>query len=640
MMMACHGCASSNFVILRDIPESPLAVPLNLLSKKGPKPTDRTVQLLRRYDLDEQLKKKPDHVTSELERIIDKEPSGEKIYALAELAYIDGRKLESQGDDAAALDRYGEVATNAYMFLLDSRLDWERNPYDPQFRRACDLYNGALERLLRILKKRGELKPGQTYSVSTPENEYDVFVELRGSWRAEDFGSCEFVSDYKVEGLTNQYRTFGLGVPLIVTRQNHDLEEPTEKYYPPGLTFPVTALLRVLPSEHQSPDARQRCVLEFYDPLVTADISVAGRLVPLETDLSTPLAYFLEQPEFKEKNIATFGLLKPDSAQAIRGLYMLEPYDARKIPVLMVHGLWSSPLTWMEMFNDLRGLAEIRQNYQFWFYLYPTGQPFWISATQLRADLQEMRQRLDPEGRIKSLNQMVLVGHSMGGLVSKLQTLDSHNDYWKIVSEKPFAELNATPELRESLANTFFFQANPSIQRVVTIATPHRGSEFSNSATQWISRWLIEMPQKIVRTRDEVLKDNPNYFLDTRLLSIDTSIDSLSPDSPVLPIMLRSPRDTRVKYHNIIGHLSEKGMVGRVAGESDGVVTRTSAHLDDVASEIEVNADHVNVHRHPKSILEVRRILLEHIISIQQQRLAQYGQTTLQAIRFPASSPR
>jgi hypothetical protein len=49
----------------------------------------------------------------------------------------------------------------------------------------------------------------------------------------------------------------------------------------------------------------------------------------------------------------------------------VEPFDSSKMPVVMVHGLWSSPITWMEMYNDLRSDPEVRKNYQFWFYLYP-----------------------------------------------------------------------------------------------------------------------------------------------------------------------------------------------------------------------------------------------------------------------------
>src|SRR5690606_20173507 len=120
-----------------------------------------------------------------------------------------------------------------------------------------------------------------------------------------------------------------------------------------------------------------------------------------------------------------------------------EPYQPGKIPVLMIHGLWSSTITWMEMFNDLRGDPEIRRDYQFWFYLYPTGQPFWRSATQLRQSLAQMRKTVDPHRSDAALDQMVLVGHSMGGLIAHMQVVNSGNDFWNIVTDKPFSELQA-----------------------------------------------------------------------------------------------------------------------------------------------------------------------------------------------------
>ena len=179
---------------------------------------------------------------------------------------------------------------------------------------------------------------------------------------------------------------------------------------------------------------------------------VAGQRVPLESDLSTPLAYFLSRPEMNLDS-STLGLLRPDELlkkptdalltkmqiepRPAMGLYMMQPYEPGKIPVLLVHGLWSSPMTWMEMFNDLRSQPEIRQHYQFWFYLYPTAQPFWLSAAQLRRDLAKARETLDPTHQEPALDEMVLVGHSMGGLVSQLQTLQGGDDYWRLVSREP-----------------------------------------------------------------------------------------------------------------------------------------------------------------------------------------------------------
>jgi hypothetical protein len=102
------------------------------------------------------------------------------------------------------------------------------------------------------------------------------------------------------------------------------------------------------------------------------------------------------------------------------------------------------------------------------------------------------------------------------------------------------------------------------------------------------------------------------------MLNVKTSIYSLAPDSPILPVLLESPVGPNIQFHNIVGVVPAQSWFNPLSGKpavggSDGVVDYQSAHLDQVASEITVSADHVNIHRHPASILEVRRILLEHL---------------------------
>jgi pimeloyl-ACP methyl ester carboxylesterase len=321
--------------------------------------------------------------------------------------------------------------------------------------------------------------------------------------------------------------------------------------------------------------------------------------------------------------VSTIGLLFPDRVKQLQGLYMLEPYDPDKMPVVMVHGLWSSPLTWREMFNDLRSDPLVRQHYQFWFYLYPTGQPFWESATQMRADLADMRAKLDPENQRLALNQTVLIGHSMGGLVSRLQSVDSGDGFWKTLSERPIDELDADPEVRQGLADMFFFHPNESVRRVVTIGTPHRGSQFANDTTRWIGRKVISLPQRMLRGREQVLARNRDFFRPDAPLDVRTSIDSLAPDSPLLTALLEAEPSPRVAYHNIVGHDTE-GKLGRwITGEGDGVVPLTSARIDSVKqlrSQIEITADHGSVHRHPQAVLEVRRVLFEQLAEVQTVR--------------------
>ncbi len=651
------GCAShSEWVTVRDTPRNPLAGTLDLVSPAGPKPTERTRQLLRRYDLSREFKGDRAALLSRLEDIQRREPDREHEYAMAEIAYITAKEAE-QLKPQKALEFYGTALIHAYRYLFEQGAGSREqgaelsdsmlhagyplggsmlNPYDPQFRGASDLYNQSLEGMLRLVRREGELRPGMSRTVKTANHtcSFDVVMHSTG-WRPDDIDRLEFVSDYKVQGLRNHYHTYGLGVPLIAVRRSQAGHDPAEHFYPPNVCFPMTAFLRVdrpasfagrstareAAAPRNADPSAPRFVLELHDPLDRQSIDVAGRGVPLEADLSTPLAYFLNQPEFQDADLSTNGLLNPGDAKKLQGLYMLEPFDPDKMPVVMVHGLWSSPITWMEMYNDLRSEPLVRQHYQFWFYLYPTGQPFWTSATQMREEMALMRRELDPKREDPALDQMVLVGHSMGGLVSKLQTVESEEAFWHTMSDHPFSELHADPEAVRSLASTFYFRPNPSVRRVVTLGTPHRGSPFANGITRWLGGKLITLPTKMLEGRDQLVAQNRGFFRPNAPLDIKTSIDSLAPDSPVLPVLLTAAPGPWVSYHNVVGHDPDPGWERHLVPEGDGVVSLTSARLDEIRqlrSQITVPADHGGVHRHPQSVLEVRRVLLEQLAELRQ----------------------
>lgn len=642
-LLLLSGCQTPKYVKLRAVPNNALMQRLGLESghEEVAKPSERTALLLRQFDLLETWKKNRREALGFLRGVIDLEPTADKLYAYAELSYLAGRSVEST-DAGLALDHYGASVNYAYMYLFDQRFAEHRNPYDPEFRGACDLYNGALEACLRIVNKNGGIQPGRVYTVNSANQSWDIEVVIRGrDWHQDEFQKFEFVSDYEVQGLTNLYQSFGLGVPLIGIRNSHEGESSAEKFYPPQLSVPVTAFLRVLSDEdvaHMNlPSGRHRCQLELHDPLLTPEIQVGARAVPVESDLSTALAYFLNDPTLDR--LATFGLLRPDKSKEITGLYMLQPYTPGKIPVLMVHGLWSSPITWMEMFNDLRGTPDIREHYQFWFYLYPTGVPFWESARQLRRDLAELRKQVDPNLADQALDSMVLVGHSMGGLVSKMQVVESRDDFWKIVSDQSIDAVRADSQTRAELTGLFYFTPNNSVQRVITIGTPHRGSTFANDTTRFLAQKLIQLPQMMASRRERLFKDNPGVFKNEKLLEVNTSLDSLAPSSPILPVLLSSPLGNGVKFHNIVGVLDDPGFWGRFVKMGDGVVAFQSAHLDNADSEYIVNAEHSMVHRHPLSVLEVRRILREHLEEVSRSNPNLFPKEKLaQAQQAPAES--
>ncbi|MEX0793044.1 MAG: alpha/beta fold hydrolase [Pirellulaceae bacterium] len=622
VLVLCAGCSNSRWATVRKTPKNPLEGPLQLVSWEGPTVTEETRLVLRTYDLEQYASKDYSKGLDGLAEEIKKNPSANKAYAFAEMSYIAAKRSEAANHKAIALERYAGSVAHAHEYLFSEEFANDDGAYDPRFRRACDLYNGSLEGALRLVKAQGKLVPGTAYRIKTPQHDFQFSLKTTGRWSDDDFQEFHFASDFEIKGLKNQHRRYGLGVPLIAVCNDENRDQLQRKYFPPKLTFALTAFLNVSDTPLVDPETGDKvhhCEITLYDPLEIDHVTVQDKPVPLEADVSTPLAYLLDSNTMASTTLATLGLLNPGETQKMQGVYMLEPYDPKKIPVVMVHGLWSSPMTWLEMFNDLRAQPEIQKDYQFWFYLYPTGQPFWTSATQFRQDLAEMRAELDPQNQAVALDQMVLVGHSMGGLVSRMQTIESGDEFWNLVTDKPPEQLTGDPEDREELINSLYFHPNPSIQRVVTMGTPHHGSDFANDFTRWLGRSLIVLPNFLADRKTRLIEQNPGYFNDTDLLRIATSVDSLSPESPMLSRIIEAPKAPWVKYHTVIGVVDQDTWLGYFSGKSDGVVEFESAQLKEAKSELVVTSDHNAVHRHPRSVLEVRRILLEHVAELREE---------------------
>ncbi len=236
----------------------------------------------------------------------------------------------------------------------------------------------------------------------------------------------------------------------------------------------------------------------------------------------------------------------------------------------------------------------------------------------MREALAELRTTVDPLGHDAALDQMVLVGHSMGGLIANMQVVNSRNDFWHIVSDKPVARLKADQKTRLALDRTFYFNSSPSVRRIITIGTPHRGSYFANDVTRYLADKLISVPERMTSRFTMLRLQNPGFFRDTQMLDTATSLDSLSPEAPILPVLISAQRPPWVKYDNIVGRLPRDDWQVRLFGDGDGVVPYKSAHLDFANSEIEVPAEHDEVHRHPQTILQVRTILQQHLRESQQ----------------------
>ena len=675
------GC-SGKIVKLVPLSDRPFAAPMQTDFLGRAQETAKTERLLLDYSLRDG---EPSNLETlvRLQRQIDRAPTSDLLRSFAELSYTEGVRQEKKNPSLAA-EIYIASALNSYRWLFDPAFASGRNPYSDEFRFVAAHYNRSLERLLRLMEEyRTEemppLRPGGEITLTSddrrwtmrcvrtdgPDNERtngrtSAGLNTTGTmgaaprgWRGDEIDHFRFVSDYKLLGLENRCAQEGIGVPVIAFRKAGTVR-PEEKYYPPEHTFPMTLFLRPNPkgaSPHRgdrSPLDGPEAILEFRDPVVSPTVSVGRVNAPLAYDLTLALAYQFNDP--KSYLLGTVGLTDPEdfakplpgeggNGRHLKGLYLIEPYAPEKIPVVMIHGLWSSPLTWLEMVNALESIPEIRENCQFWFYFYPSGIPWWVSADDLRQELRTLRKTLDPRGENAQLQEMVLVGHSMGGLIARLQVAESGDAVWRLVSDRPLDDF--PEEQRERLRSWFYFEPDQSIRRVVTIATPFKGSDSANRFTRWLAEKAITLPKQVEWTAALVGKVGKGKNSDENdenanpksapqkesLLTIQNSIDSLAPETPFFSLLESLETPSAVAFNNIVGVAETEPFSDKIVG--DGVVDYRSAHLDGLESELTVPARHMTVQTDPASIRETARILHEHIYQMKIERLALTSEKSL-----------
>jgi pimeloyl-ACP methyl ester carboxylesterase len=284
------------------------------------------------------------------------------------------------------------------------------------------------------------------------------------------------------------------------------------------------------------------------------------------------------------------------------GLGLRHPYRPGRIPVVFIHGTASSPARWAPMVNELENDPVLRDRMQFWFFTYNTSNPILLSAAELRAALRKVVSELDPEERDPALRDMVLIGHSQGGIIARLMVTDSGSRFWDNVSQKPLDELKMTPEVREIVKTSMFFEALPFVKQVIFLCTPHKGSYRVTGLVLDLVRRLVTLPATIVKGAAAVARENPGAV--EALASTPTAVDNMRPGHRFVRTLSASPIAPWVTTHSII---AVRGP-GPPNGQTDGVVAYESAHLDGVASEKIVRSGH-SAQGTPETIEEVRRIL-------------------------------
>lgn len=457
---------------------------------------------------------------------------------------------------------------------------------------ARDAYNFAVSRVFGVIK-RAQLDPWAS-PLSVPSAEGEIVLthrpDPRPGWDPKlfDFTPADRI-DLKGSYVKHRTERPGIGAPLVAKGKGVN-ERMKQEFTIPRIYYGVTAVVRF---------EGKKAVVSFEDPLAVEEIQFAGRTHALAADFTVPLAVMLAST--KARKFEIMRMLNPAEYAETARIARLQPYDPDKTVVLVIHGLMDSQATWTPMINALRGDPEIRRNYQFWFYSYPSGYPYPHSAALLRKELDAIQQHYP----IKK--KMVVIGHSMGGCISRLLITDTGDKLWTELFKKRPEDIHLSKESRQLFGDALIFSHRKEVGRVVFVAAPLKGS---NLASRRLVRWasgIIRSPVTLLKAGNEMLKSTSFDEGELRLTRIPSSVDTLTPNNRFVKAINHIPITSGIPYHTIIG---DRGK-GNSPNSSDGVVPYWSSHMEGAVSEKIVPSGH-SAHQNDEAIAEVRRILLLH----------------------------
>ncbi|MFZ4484628.1 MAG: esterase/lipase family protein [Chthoniobacterales bacterium] len=475
---------------------------------------------------------------------------------------------------------------------------------DPRDTKARADYNFAVARVIDVTSP-GKLVRSDR-AVGAPSATRGTWsVELSpplGHWSLRAANLTFTPADrYRFHGVAVKRDTVtkGLGAPVIVTAT--DIDHLQVDGLPQGkpIYYSLTAVVRF--------DGK-RAVITFLDPFAKETVQLDRTTYRLAADSTSSLSLTFAELQPRRRELLT--LFKPRAFEGPPRLSQLQAYDPKKIPVLLVHGLSDSPATWVPTIAYLRGNAAIRRNYQFWFFAYPSGRPYPLSAAELRRELALIRKQ-HPNQR-----DAVVIGHSMGGMISRLLITDSGTKLWDSFFQMPENKIPLPPEARARLVDSLVFKPVPRISRVIFVSASHRGSRLAVDFWGRVGSAIISNPVAEHNVYAEALPYARAAIPARGLGRLPNSIDLLAPDNFFVTTVDSLPLKRGVPYHSLIGDRGKGGSLGRSPAplSTDGIVPYWSSHMPGARSEKIISSGHWS-HLHPDGMAELKRILLEHLSS-------------------------
>jgi pimeloyl-ACP methyl ester carboxylesterase len=551
----------------------------------------------------------------------------QRLSTLAELWMQEALALtpKKAGEDVElppqALDAWLETARYSYAYLFFSGRTPAQRALEDRLTQVRDYYNYAAEQASSVVFQRTRTRAMEGEDILRP-------VQLDRWTISTDFARLPVTSIPKqllsassvsFAGLRSSYRRDGFGAELVVVMEKSSLALPVDG---PGDDAPKLPVFSEMPAInattllHFSGDTLEQVLatrevrLEAYSPDTTTSIVLRGQEVPLAANFTAAYGVWLAQSGFAGESLRTLfgrgeGIREPH-------IYLMQPYDPNRRIIFMLHGLASSPEAWVNLVNEIMGDTEMRKHYQVWSVYYPTNAPIALNRYTVSNAFNGTLRHFDPKGSAPASQDMVFIGHSMGGVIARLMLSSSGEVLWDDAVQRYKLQGERLKRVETRLGPLLHFTPQPNVERAIFIASPHRGTEAASNS-------LGRMIGKLVRLPITILGKFADVFLDLQSPDengakpkeprVGTSIDNLKASDPFIELSSTLPIAPGLKYHSII---AQRKADVPLAQSDDGLVPYWSAHLDGALSEKVIISGH-SVQETPEAVLEVRRILRQDL---------------------------
>ena len=469
----------------------------------------------------------------------------------------------------------------------------------PQDTKALRDYNFAVSRLFDVLDK-SDLKPWRAPVICPGAEGNWSFTVLSDGKPEHDPSNFRIMAAdrFQFRGTLVRERSVkdGLGAPMVIASKGFDPTRHDPFIQGKNVYYGITQILRF---------NGRRVTAAYVDPLATEEVKFAGHTFPVAADFTAPIALALAELRPRRHEIKR--MFNPEAFAASTRLARLQPYDPNKIPVICIHGLGDSQATWAPMIESLRGDAVFRQNYQIWFFSYPTGLPYPLMAAVLRKKIDEIN-KFYPDHK-----PFVLIGHSMGGMISRVLITDSGEKIWDAYFDTPPEKTPLSLKARAVITETLIFKHRPEVARVIFASASLGGAEMASSFIGRLGSAIIDMPSQFTGVGRELAELSKKRSDGKRIAGMPTSIDALDPRNRFVTTINAIPVVKGIPFHSIMGDRGRGGYLDhRRPQSSDGIVPFWSSHIAGAESELIVAHGHWT-NQNPRAIAEVNRILRQHL---------------------------